>query len=511
LDLGSAFKREDLMELVANLAFGFSQALTLENMWSCFVGVLLGTLIGVLPGLGPAATIAMLLPASFTLEPTAALIMLAGIYYGAQYGGSTTAILLSVPGEASSVVTALDGYQMAKKGRAGVALATAAIGSFVAGTFATLVIAGFSFPITELALAFGPPEYFSLMVLGLTSAIVLASGSAFKAVGMVLLGLALGLLGTDPTTGIHRFTFGVPQLAAGLSFVAVAMGVFGINEIVRNLEHSEARVATTKGIGGLWPRREDWRRMAPPIIRGTFIGSTLGILPGGGALLSSFASYVIEKRISRSPEQFGQGAIEGVAGPEAANNAGAQTSFIPMLTLGIPSNPVMALMMGAMTIKGIVPGPTVISTRPDLFWGIIASMWLGNLMLLILNLPLVGLWARLVRVPFDFLFPAIIIFCCIGAYSLSNSSFEVWILLTFGAAGYLFSKLGCEPTPLLLGFILGPMLEEYLRRTLILSDGDPSAFFTNPISVSMLAMAAALLLSMLLPAVRRTRTEALVE
>ena len=501
------------MELMNNLGIGFATALSLTNLLYCFFGVLLGTLIGVLPGLGAVATIAMLLPATFALPPVSALIMLAGIYYGAQYGGSTTAILVNLPGESSSVVTALDGYQMAKNGRAGAALTTAAIGSFVAGSLATLLIAMFAAPLAEMALAFGPPEYFSLMVLGLVASVVLAHGSLLKAIAMIIAGLLLGLVGTDVSSGLQRFTFETPEFEEGLSFVAVAMGLFGIGEIVRNLEHEmhATGVPQIHKIGRLMPTREDIRRMIAPIFRGTTLGSLLGILPGGGAMLASFAAYSLEKKLSRNPGEFGRGAIEGVAGPESANNAGAQTSFIPMLTLGIPSNAVMALMAGAMILHGIQPGPTVMTEQPELFWGMITSMWIGNVMLVILNLPLVGLWVRLLTVPYHYLFPVIVVICAIGAFSVSNSLIDIHLMALFGLLGYIFYKLDCEAAPLLLGFILGPMMEEYLRRAMVLSRGDFSVFVTRPISATLLLLAAVVLALVVLPVFRKTREEAFHE
>src|SRR5881394_1473641 len=499
------------MDILASLGTGFATALSPFNLLYCFLGVLLGTLVGVLPGLGPVATIAMLLPATFTLPPESALIMLAGIYYGAQYGGSTTAILINLPGEASSVVTALDGYRMAQQGRAGAALATAAIGSFFAGTVATFVIAFMAPPLAALALQFQSPEYFSLMVLGLVASGVLAQGSLVKALGMMVLGLLFGLVGTDVTSGTARFAFGVPELADGINFVVVAMGVFGIAEIVRNLEGEHARRIYVERIGELMPTREDCKRMVAPILRGTALGSLLGILPGGGALLASFAAYSLEKTVSKHGAEFGKGAIEGVAAPESANNAGAQTSFIPMLTLGIPSNPVMALMIGGMMIHGIIPGPQVMEQRPGLFWGMIASMWVGNLMLVLLNLPMIGMWVKLLTVKYDYLFPAILIFCCIGVYSISNAPMDVLLAALFGFVGYTFVKLDMEPAPLLLGFVLGPMMEENLRRALLLSRGDPAVFFTRPISLTLLIISALLLLMMLAPSIKQKREEAFQE
>ena len=497
--------------LFANLALGFGVALSIQNLLYCLLGVLLGTLIGVLPGIGPVATIAMLLPVTFTLNPTSALIMLAGIYYGAQYGGSTTAILVNIPGESSSVVTCLDGYQMARQGRAGPALGIAAIGSFFAGCVATVIIALFAPPLAEVALKFGPAEYFSLMVLGLIAATVLAHGSLVKAIAMVLLGLLLGLVGTDVNSGVARFSFGVSELSDGIGFVSVAMGVFGFAEIIANLEQKEHREIFTKKVSNLLPSLQDFKDSWASILRGTALGSFLGILPGGGALLASFAAYTLEKKVSKNSANFGKGAIQGVAAPESANNAGAQTSFIPLLTLGIPSNPVMALMIGAMMIQGIAPGPQVMTERPQLFWGMIASMWVGNLMLVILNLPLIGMWIKLLMVPYRILYPSILVFCCIGVYSISNSPFDVMQTAAMGVVGYIFVKLECEPAPLILGFILGPLMEENLRRAMLLSRGDALVFFQRPISLTMLVIAGVLLAVVLAPAVRKKREEAFVE
>jgi TctA family transporter len=498
-------------ELLNNLALGFGVAFTLQNLLYGFFGALLGTLIGVLPGLGPVATIAMLLPSIYALDATPALIMLAGIYYGAQYGGSTTAILINVPGESSSVVTAIDGYKMARKGRAGAALAAAGLGSFFAGCVGTLIIAAFAPPLTELAFKFGPAEYFSLMVLGLIGAVVLASGSLIKAIAMILLGLLLGQINTDVISGVPRYSFDIPHLTDGIGFVAIAMGIFGFGEIISNLGRpAEHREVFTKDVKGLWPTREDFKNAAPAVLRGTTLGSLLGVLPGGGALLAAFAAYTLEKKMKMKPGEvkFGEGNIRGVAGPESANNAGAQTSFIPMLTLGIPPNAVMALMVGAMTIKGIQPGPQVMTSNPELFWGLIASMWVGNLLLIILNLPLIGIWIKLLTVPYRFLFPAIMAFCCIGLYTLNNSPFDVYMGAIFAVVGYAFYKLGCEPAPLLLGFILGPMMEENLRRALLLSRGDWTAFVTRPLSAALLAAALAMIVIVLLPAVTKRREEA---
>ncbi|MGL4311960.1 MAG: tripartite tricarboxylate transporter permease [Paracoccaceae bacterium] len=499
------------MDLISNLGLGFATAASPENLLFCLIGVILGTLIGVLPGIGATATIAMLLPITFQLEPVSSLIMLAGIYYGAQYGGSTTAILINMPGESSSAVTAIDGYQMARRGKAGTALAVAALGSFFAGTVATLLVALFAPPLTTIALKFGAAEYFSLMVLGLVSAIALAHGSILKALAMVVLGLLLGMVGTDIYSGTPRFTLGIREYADGLNFVALAVGMFGIAEILRNLEGEQDRTVLGTKLGGLFPSRAELKAMVAPMVRGTAVGSILGILPGGGAVLASFASYTIEKRMSDRPQDFGQGAIAGVAGPESANNAGAQTSFIPLLTLGIPANPVMALMVGAMIIQGIVPGPNVASEQPALFWGIIASMWIGNLMLVVLNLPLIGLWVRLLRVPYHVLFPIIMAFCSIGVYSVNSNAFDLFAVAFFGLLGYALIKLRCEPAPLLLGFVLGPMLEENLRRAMILGRGDPSIFVTRPISAVLLALTVAVLVVVLLPAIRKKRDEVFVE
>jgi putative tricarboxylic transport membrane protein len=499
------------MEIFANLAFGLGVALTWQNIFYCFMGCFLGTLVGVLPGIGPVATVAMLLPFTFGLDPAPALIMLAGIYYGAQYGGSTTAILVNIPGESSSVVTTLDGHQMARHGRAGPALGIAAIGSFFAGCVATLVIAWFAPPLAEIALKFSPAEYFSLMVFGLIAAVVLARGSLLKAIAMVCFGILLGLIGTDVNSGVIRFAFGAPELADGLGFVALAMAFFGITDVVLNLEHKDRHDVFTTRIGSVLPTAQDLRTCAWSIVRGTSLGSILGILPGGGALLASFAAYMIEKKIAKPPRSFGQGDIRGVAAPESANNAGAQTSFIPMLTLGIPSNPTMALMIGALMIQGIAPGPQVMTERPALFWGLIASMWIGNLMLLVLNLPLVGLWVRLVAVPYRLLFPAIFVFCCIGVYTVDNKIFDIYQMAALSALGYVLLKLDCEPAPMVLGFILGPMMEENLRRAMMISFGDPSVFVTRPLSAAFLAAAALLLAAIALPALRAKREEAMQE
>ena len=500
------------MDLINNLALGFGVAFTVQNLAYAFFGCILGTLIGVLPGLGPVATIAMLLPSIYALDATPALIMLAGIYYGAQYGGSTTAILINVPGESSSVVTAIDGYAMARQGRAGAALAAAGLGSFFAGCVGTIIIAAFAPPLTELAFKFGPAEYFSLMVLGLIGAVVLASGSLLKAVSMIILGLLLAQINTDVISGTARYSFDIPELTDGISFVGIAMGVFGFGEIIANLgQPASSREVFTKNVTGLLPTKEDFKLAFPAVLRGTALGSALGVLPGGGALLAAFASYTMEKKLAGPSGRFGKGDIRGVAGPESANNAGAQTSFIPMLTLGIPPNAVMALMVGAMTIKGIQPGPQVMTSNPELFWGLIASMWVGNAMLVILNLPLIGIWIKLLTVPYRFLFPAIALFCCIGVYTLNNSTFDVFMTAGFAVVGYIFYKLSCEPAPLLLGFILGPMMEENLRRALLLSRGDWSTFVTRPLSAGLLAASLLMVVIVTMPSISKRRQEAFVE
>ncbi|MGE0803216.1 MAG: tripartite tricarboxylate transporter permease [Lautropia sp.] len=497
------------MEVFSNLALGFATAGSLENIFYCFIGVLFGTLVGVLPGIGPLATIAMLLPITYQLSnPTTALIMLAGIYYGAQYGGSTTAILVALPGESSSVVTILDGHQMARQGRAGVALGIAAIGSFFAGTVATFLLAAFAPPLAEVAFKFGPAEYFSLMVLGLIAAVVLANGSVVKALAMVILGLLLGMIGTDVNSGVARFSFDVPELTDGVEFAVVSMGMFGFAEIILNLEQKEDRSILAARVRNLLPSLADLKQSAFPVVRGTLLGSMLGILPGGGSVLSSFSSYALEKKLSKTPERFGKGAIEGVAGPEAANNAGAQMSFVPMLTLGLPTNPVMALMIAAMMIHNIQPGPQVMTSNPSLFWGLIASMWIGNVMLVVLNLPLIGMWIKLLTVPYRILYPAILLFCCIGAYSVNNNVFDVFMTIPFAILGYIFKKLDCEPAPLLLGFVLGKLMEEYLRRALTISRGDWSVFFTRPLSLSLLVVAFILLVLVFSPAIAKRREEA---
>jgi putative tricarboxylic transport membrane protein len=495
------------MELFDNLILGFTVALSLENLLYCAIGVSVGTLIGVLPGIGPVATIAMLLPLTFTVGPVSAMIMLAGIYYGAQYGGSTTAILVNLPGETSAVVTSLDGYQMARQGRAGPALSIAAIGSFVAGTFGTLLIAVAGPPLAAIALKFAAPEYFALMLMGLVAAAVLAEGDLVKSLAMVAMGLLLGLVGTDVGSGARRFTFDFNELSDGVSFIVLAVGIFAIGEIVANLGDPEERQIFNDRVRNLMPTKQDLKASAKPIIRGTLIGSFFGVLPGTGPSIASFSSYLVEKKLAKDPSRFGNGAIEGVAGPESANNADAQCKFIPMLTLGLPASAVMALMLGALTIQGIQPGPQVMSTRPDLFWGLIASMWIGNALLVLLNLPMIGVWVKLLRVPYRLLFPAIMAFSAIGVYSVSNSSFDIYLTAIFGVVGFIWMKLGCSPAPMLLGFILGPLMEEHLRRALLMSRGDPSVFFTRPISLFFILITIGILLAMVAPALRARRAK----
>jgi TctA family transporter len=497
------------MELFNNLLLGFSVACTPENLFYALMGCVVGTFIGVLPGIGPLPTIAMLLPLTYTLPPAAGLIMLAGIYYGAQYGGSTTAILMALPGEASAVVTVFDGHQMARNGRAGAALAIAALGSFFAGCMATALLAGFAPPLAEIAFKFGPAEYFSLMCLGLVGAVVLASGSVPKAICMIILGLLLGMVGTDVNSGVIRYGFGISALQDGIDFATVAMGVFGFAEMMINLEQKENRLNITDKVGPLYPNKQEFKDAYPAVLRATSLGSVLGILPGSGAVLSSFASYTLEKKLSKHPERFGKGHPAGVAGPESANNAAAQTSFIPLLTLGIPSNAVMALMVGAMTIHHIQPGPQVITSHPDLFWGLIASMWIGNLMLVVLNLPLVGIWIKLLKVPYRLLFPAVLVFCTVGVYTLNDSTVDIFLTALFGLLGYIWAKLKCEGAPLLLGLVLGPLMEENLRRALLLSRGDFSTFILRPLSATLLAVTALLIFMIALPSIRKKRQSTL--
>jgi putative tricarboxylic transport membrane protein len=493
------------VDILANVAQGFGVALLPVNLLSCFIGVFIGTLVGVLPGIGPVSAMSLLLPVTLAGTPEAGIIMMAGIYYGSMYGGSTTSILVNIPGEAASVVTCLDGHAMALQGRAGPALGIAALGSFFAGTFAIVALMLVAPTLAIWAVAFGPAEYFSLMVLGLVVLTFLTQGSMAKALLMACVGAVLGLIGLDSITAQPRLTFDRMELYDGIGLVPVVMGLFGMAEVLANLERPIARQIIKTKLSQLWPNRADWKASAWPMARGTVLGFFLGILPGGGAVISSFASYALEKRLSKTPERFGRGAIEGVAGPEAANNAAAGGAFIPLLTLGIPPNVVMALLLGAFIIHGLQPGPLLMTQNPTLFWGIVVSMYIGNAMLLVLNLPLVGMWAQLLRVPYNVLFPLIVLFSIIGVYCSSNNVFDVYVMIGFGILGYLMRKTGYEPAPLVLAFVLGPMLENNLRKALILSQGDLSTFLSRPISAVCLALAAMLLIVPLLPALRRKR------
>jgi putative tricarboxylic transport membrane protein len=481
------------MDTFAGLINGFSIALTPVNVLFGFLGALFGTAVGVLPGLGPAATIALLLPVTYAIDsPVTAIILMAGIFYGSMYGGSTTSILLNLPGEAASVVTCIDGYQMARKGRAGVALGIAAIGSFVAGTVGVIGLTLFAPPIAEFALSFGPPEKFSLAAVGLLLAVTLSGSSIIKGLVMMALGLLLASVGLDPISGKARFSFGVIELQSGFDFVTLAMGVFGLGEIFCGLESVIRSEAVTTKVGQVWPTMKDWVESRMAILRGTLVGFFIGVIPGGGAVISSLVSYAVEKKVSRHPEEFGQGAIEGVAGPESANNAASSSSFIPLLTLGIPGNASIAMIFAALLIKGVTPGPFLIQEHPDVFWGVIASMYIGNVMLLILNLPLVGLWAQLVRVPFGIMAPVIILFTAIGSYSIQGQVFDIYSLVGFGLFGYLLRKLRFEPGPLVLAFVLGPMVESSMRQSLLMSGGSFSIFLARPISMALIGLFALL-------------------
>jgi putative tricarboxylic transport membrane protein len=496
------------------ILLGFSTALTWSNLTYCFIGVFVGTAVGVLPGLGPVATISLLLPFSFTMDIASALILMAGVFYGAQYGGSITAILVRIPGEASAVVTCLDGYALARQGRAGAALGIAAFGSFIAGVLVTVALFLVGPALANVALAFGPAEYTALVLLGLLLVTQLSSGSQISALLMVATGLLLSSVGKDPIYGTERFTFGVFTLFDGLNIALLAMGIFGVAELLvmaAGGEEKQPTVAQPGRLSELLPSRDDWRASLLPILRGTGLGFFLGLLPGGGATLSSFTAYVLERRLAKNPERFGQGAIEGVAGPEAANNAAAQSSFIPLLTLGLPSNAVMALMIGALMMHGLHPGPQLMRDKPELFWGLIASMWVGNMMLVVLNLPLVGIWAKLLTIPYRFLYPAILLICCIGVYSINNSALDVVIASAFGLVGYMLYRLRCEPAPLLLGFILGPLIEENMRRALLISHGDPAVFLQRPISATFLVLTLALVIVLAAPAIRGARERAFKE
>ncbi len=495
------------MEILDSLLLGFSVALKPVNLLACFIGVFVGTLIGVLPGIGPVTAMSLLLPVTLAMAPETGIIMMAGIYYGSVYGGSTTSILVNIPGEAASVVTCLDGHEMAKQGRAGPALGIAAIGSFLAGTFAIVALMLVAPTLARWAIAFGPAEYFSLMVLGLTLLAFLTQGSIAKALLMACLGLILGLVGIDLINGNQRLTFGRLELLDGIGIVPVVMGLFGVAEILSNLERSLRREVVKARIGSLWPNRADWLASGWPIVRGTVLGFFVGTLPGGGAVIASFASYALEKKLSRTPERFGKGAIEGVAGPEAANNAAAGGAFIPLLTLGIPPNVIMALLLGAFIIHGIQPGPLLMVQNPAVFWGVVASMYIGNVMLLILNMPLIGMWVQVLKVPYRLLFPLILMFCIVGVFASNAAVFDVFVMVFFGVLGYLMRKFGYEPAPLVLAFVLGPMLENNLRKALILSHGDFTTFVERPISAACLALAALALIVPMIPALRSRREQ----
>jgi len=499
------------MNVFYDLIYGFSVAFQPGNFVACFVGVFFGTLVGVLPGIGPVGAMSLLLPITFALTPVSGIIMLAGIYYGSMYGGSTTSILVNIPGEAASVVTTLDGYQMAKQGRAGPALGIAALGSFIAGTFGIIGLMFLAGPLAEFAVKFGPVEYFSLMCLGLSLLVYLTQGSILRGLLMAGLGIFLSLIGQDIITGKARFTFGLGGLLDGVGLVPVVMGLFGISEILLNLEKIQERNVTSAVVKNLFPNREDWRRSAKPIARGTLIGFFLGILPGGGAVIASFVSYALEKKFSRHPERFGTGMIEGVAGPEAANNSASSGAFVPLFSLGIPANVVMALLLGALLIHGVQPGPLILIQHPEIFWGTVASMYMGNILLVVLNLPLIGIWVKILKVPYRILFPLILLFCLIGSYSVSMNVFDLYVMLIFGVVGYLFRKWKYEPAPLVLAFVLGPMLEQNLRQALLISDGNLSTFFTRPLSAISLSIAVLLLLSAIIPSFQDKRKLVIAE
>jgi len=494
------------MDILHNVFYGFSIVLEPINILYCFIGVLIGTLVGVLPGIGPTATISLLLPITFKVTPVSAMIMLAGIYYGSQYGGSTTSILVNIPGEASSVITCLDGYQMARKGRAGPALGISAFGSFIGGTLAVVGLMLIAPPLASISLKFGPPEFFSLMCLGLTLLAYLASGSLVRAFMMGAFGIIIGCIGQDPFTGLPRFTFGVPDLLDGVGLVPIVMGLFGISEVFLNIEKGsgERKIFETK-IKGLLPNLQDWKDSFKPILRGTFLGFSLGIIPGGGPTIASFTSYALEKKFSKHPEKFGAGAIEGVAGPETANNAASGGAFIPLLTLGIPPNVVMAVFLGALMICGVTPGPLLIQKNPDIFWGVVVSMYVGNVMLVILNLPLIGLWVQVLKIPYRILFPLILFFCLIGAYSLNNSTFDLGIMLLFGVLGYLMRKYHYEGAPFMLAYVVGPMLEFSLRQSLLMSEGSFFIFFYRPIACGAMILIFLVLISSLFPVIKKKR------
>jgi putative tricarboxylic transport membrane protein len=496
----------EILEMFQGLGNGFGIAFSLTNLTFALIGALLGTIVGILPGLGPAATISLLLPLSFKIaSPVTSIIMMAGIFYGAMYGGSTTSILVNIPGEAASVVTCIDGYQMALKGRAGPALGVAAIGSFIAGTIGIIGLTFVAPPLAEFALKFGPPEYFALTLLGLLMATLLGGSSIVKGLIVVVLGLLLGSVGLDPISGAVRFTWGFFMLQEGVDFVTLAMGMFGIGEILINLEKKLTTELVTQKITHLWPTLKDWAESKWAMLRGSLIGFFIGILPGGGAVISSLVSYAVEKKASKHPEEFGKGAIQGVAGPESANNSAASASFIPLLTLGIPGNASIAMIFAALLIQGVQPGPFLITEHPDVFWGVVASMYIGNAMLLVLNLPMVGMWVQLLRVPYAILAPIIVLFCCVGVYSVRNTVFDIWIMGIFGIIGYLFRKVDLEPGPLILAFVLGPILERSLRQALLLSAGSPFIFFKRPISGTIMGFLLIFIAFQILTRFRRRR------
>ena len=493
------------MGLLSNLALGFQTAVSPATLLYCFIGVFVGTLIGVLPGIGALSTISLLLPLTYHLDPTAAVVLLAGVYYGAQYGGSTASILLNLPGTPSSAVACLDGYPMSRQGRAGVALFMTTAASFIGATIGVLLMTLFTPAIADLGLKFGPYEYFAMMLLGLIAASTLASGSPVKGMAMVVLGLLLGMIGTDVQTGQQRFDFGIPELTDGLNLVALAMGVFGVSEVVNSINRvKRAGEGNRISMRAMWPTRKDWREAALPMLRGSGIGSFFGALPGTGAGIASFMAYATEKRISRTPERFGKGAIEGLASSEAANNAAAQTAFVPTMSLGIPGDAVMALMIGALIIHGIQPGPMMISEQPAMFWGLIASFVIGNLMLVILNIPLIGVWVAILRIPYRVLYPAILVFIALGVYSVNNNSFDIMMVALAGVFGYALSVLRFEVAPLLLGFVLGPLMEEHLRRALLLARGDPMVFVQRPISLGLLVACVLIVVWTTVSALRRS-------
>jgi putative tricarboxylic transport membrane protein len=492
------------MDIFEGLLFGFKNVLQPDILFYCFVGVVIGTLVGVLPGIGPIGSMSILLPATFGISPTAAIIMLAGIYYGAMYGGSTTSILVNIPGEAASVITCLDGYQMARKGRAGPALGISAMGSFIGGTLSIIALMFVAVPLANAALKFGPPEFFSLMCLSMSLISYLARGSTFNSVLMILVGLILGTVGMDPITGFPRFYFGSTTLLDGIGLIPVAMGLFGISEILMNIELKERTILETK-IKNIFPTLQDWKRSIGPIFRGSILGFFFGLLPGGGAVIPTFISYTAEKRLSKNPEDFGKGAIQGVAGPETANNAGSTGAFVPMLALGIPPNPVLAILLGALMIHGVVAGPLLMQKHPEIFWGVIASMYVGNIMLLILNLPMIGLWVKVLRIPYRMLMPLILLFCFVGCYAINNNPSEIVIMIIFGLIGYILRRFGYEPAPLLIAMILGPLMETNFRNSLIISDGSLKIFITRPISATLLIAAALLFTTSCLSVYKKTK------